>query len=65
MFSMVDNCISGETTRAKWGVLKCVTSHCCPPSGSAVFLSEIANRRVKMGLKLEIKCKDQLLGELD
>ena len=32
------------------GALKCATCHYSPPSGFVVFLSEITNRRVKMGL---------------
>ena len=60
-----DTRLSGERALARFGVLKCVSCHFCPPSGSAAFLSEIANRRVKMGLTLERECEDQLFVEKD
>ena len=56
-------CMSEGGAAAKWGVLKCVSCHFRLPSGSADFLSEIANRRVKMGLKLGSEREDQLLME--
>lgn len=57
---MTGTCTSSGVTLAKPGVLKCFSCHFCPPSGSADFLSEITNRRVKMGLKLESEHEDQL-----
>ena len=39
---------------------KCLGRHACPPSVSADFFREIANRRVKIGLKLESEHKNQL-----
>ena len=52
--------------RAKWRVLKCFSRHSCPPSRSANFFNEIANLRVRMGLKLGGESGGQLLGrELD
>ena len=53
---------SGGRFPAKWIGLKCSSCHFCPPSGSANFFSEIANRRVKMGLRLESGCGDQSPG---
>ena len=56
----VDLSVSGAGPLAKWIVLKWFSCHFCPPSGSAAFFSEIANLRVKMGLRLEGEHDDQL-----
>jgi len=49
---MLDSSTLDEKGRANCGLLKCDICHSCAPSGSADFLSESANRRVRMGLKL-------------
>ena len=49
---------SGAGPTIEWRVAKCLGRHACPPSTSADFFREIANRRVKIGLKLGSDCKD-------
>jgi len=53
----------GEKGRANWGLLKCDICHSSAPSGLADFLSESANRRVRMGLKLGDEREGQLFVE--
>ena len=56
----VESSESGGGPWAKSMVVKCFNCHSCTPSGSADFFSEIANRRVRTGMTLEIKYEDQL-----
>ena len=53
--------ISGAGRLAKLMVLKCFSCHFCPPFGSAAFFSEIANLRVKTGVRLESEHEGQQL----
>ena len=56
---------SGADPTVEGRVAKCLGRHACPPSASADFFREIANRRVKMGLKLRSGSEDQLHGIRD
>ena len=53
-----ESCVLIGSPRAKLMVVKWFNSHFCPPTGSADLFIEIANRRVKAGLKLESECGD-------
>ena len=59
--SAADLSTSGAGPPEKRRVLKCFSCHFWPPSGSAAFFSEIANLKVKMGLKLESDSEGQSL----